>query len=186
MAHPSATGGLFVIDQTGRLTEYGPSGDVVNQVEIGSTSPVAITLDPTGTRLAISFLDGGGVAIVDVASGDVEHVPGAYIASSLGFNGDGSVLGISVWGGEVRLYGVGSGEVPSVIWDGTGTFGAEPGWYDSETDSLWMPASGQVLEIPLDSARWVDKACEIVDRDLTPDEWDRHVPGDEPLRSVCA
>lgn len=40
-------------------------------------------------------------------------------------------------------------------------------------------------EIPLDPARWVAKACEIVDRDLTQEEWDRLVPGDEPFRSVC-
>ena len=186
MAHPSAAGGLFIVDDAGRVTEYGPTGDVIGRVETGFVAPVAITLDPTGARLAITFLDGGGVAIVDVGSGEVERVPGNYIASSLGFNGDGSVLGISVWGGEVRLYAVGSGEVPPIIWDGTGTFGAEPGWYDAGSDSLWLPASGKLLEIPLDPARWIEQACAIVSRDLTQEEWDRFVPGDEPLRSVCS
>lgn len=186
MVHPSAAGGLFVIERLGRITEYGPSGGVIRQAELGSSDPTVITLDPTGARLAVSFNDGGGVAIIDVASGEVEQVPGNSIASTLGFNGDGSVLGISAWSGEVRLYDVGSREVPPIIWDGTGTFGAEPGWYDAATDSLWLPASGQVLEIPLDPARWVEKACAIVDRDLTQEEWDRFVPGNEPLRSVCS
>jgi WD40 repeat protein len=184
MAHPSASGGLFVIEQTGRLTEYGPTGEVLGQVETGVRAPVAITVDPTGSKLAVSSLD-GGVALVDIATGQVEQVPGDYIASSLGFDGDGTVLGISVWGGEVRLHDVGSGAVPTLVWDGTGTFGAEPGWYDPGTDSLWLPASGQVLEIPLDPARWVAKACEIVGRGLTEQEWERYVPGDEPLRSIC-
>ena len=184
VAHPSAAGGLFVVDQTGRLTEYGPSGEVVDQTDTGTDDPVAITIDPTGVKLAVSSLS-GGVAIIDIATRQLEQVPGAPIASSLGFNGDGSVPGIAVWGGEVRLYDVGPGEVPTTVWTGTGTFSAEPGWYDAETGSLWLPASGKVLEIPLDPARWVAKACEIVGRDLTQEEWDRFVPGDEPLRSAC-
>jgi WD40 repeat protein len=184
MAHPSPTGGLIVVDNTGLLIEYGPDGAVIREIETGAVNPVALTIDPTGGRLAVSSI-AGGVAVVDLTTGEVEEVPGNYIASSLGFDGDGSVLGISVWGGEVRLYDVGSGEVATLIWDGTGTFGAEPGWFDAENGSLWLPASGKILEIPLDPARWVAKACDIVDRGLTQDEWNRLVPGDEPLRSVC-
>lgn len=185
MAHPSAGGGLFVVDQTGELTEFGPDGDVVSTVATGFTTPVAIALDPTGSTLAISFLDGGGVVVIDVATGESETIPGDFIASSLGFDDAGSLLAISVWGGEVRLYGVGSGEVPPIIWDGTGTFGAEPGWFDASSRSLWIPASGKVIEIPLDPEGWVAKACSIVGRDLTAEEWERFVPGNEPVRGVC-
>ena len=184
MAHPSPNGGLFVIDQTGRLVEFGPTGQVVAEYDVPEGDATAITLDPSGNKLAMSFLE-GGVTIVDLANGVIEEVPGNHVASSLGFNGDGTVLGISVWGGEIRLHEVGSGTSAPIIWDGTGTYGAEPGWYDAETDSLWLPASGKVLQIPLGTDRWIAQACKIVGRVLTPDEWDRNVPGDQPLRSVC-
>ncbi|NNE95810.1 MAG: protein kinase [Acidimicrobiales bacterium] len=185
MAHPSPDGGLIVIDDLGLLTEYGPDGEIVRQIETGASSPVSMTIDPTGARLATSSIN-GGVFIVDLFTDAVELVPGNYIASSLGLNEDGSTLGISVWGGEVRMYDPGSGEIPTLIWDSTGTFGAEPGWFDAQNNSLWLPASGKVLEIPLDPARLVAKACEIVDRDLTQDEWDRYVSDGQQARSACA
>ena len=185
MVHPSATGGLLVADGLGGLTEYGPDGAILRRIETGIEKPVAITLDPSGTKVAVSAI-AGGLAIVDLPTGDVEQVPGSYVASSLGFSGDVSVLGISTWDGEVRLYDVGSGEVATLIVEGAGAEGAEPGWFDAEAASLWMPTAGRILEIPLDPARWIAKACEIVARDLTPEEWDRFVPGDQPLRSVCS
>jgi hypothetical protein len=49
-------------------------------------------------------------------------------------------------------------------------------WCHVETASLWLPASGQVLEIPLDPALWIAKVCEIVGRELTQDERDFFVP----------
>jgi len=45
--------------------------------------------------------------------------------------------------------------------------------------------SGRLLEIPLDPERWVERACDIVGRDLTSDEWQRYVPGDEDVQSAC-
>ena len=50
---------------------------------------------------------------------------------------------------------------------------------------MWIPSSGKLLHIPLSPERWVEKACALVSRDLTQDEWDRYVPGDQPLHSAC-
>jgi DNA-binding SARP family transcriptional activator/sugar lactone lactonase YvrE len=185
MAHPTMEGGLYVVDESGMLRIYDSSGVLVDEVATGATEPVAMTLDPSGSKLAIASLQ-GLVVVFDTVTSEVDRVPGPVIASSLGFDDDGSQLGISVWGGAVRLYDVENGGVPAIVWNGSGTFGNEPGWYDTETSSLWLPASGTLIEIPLDPQQWVERACAVVDRSLTQEEWDRYVPGDEPLRSVCS
>jgi len=50
---------------------------------------------------------------------------------------------------------------------------------------MWIFATGKLLEVPLNPERWIEKACQVVGRDLTREEWDRYVPGDEPPMSVC-
>jgi hypothetical protein len=67
-----------------------------------------------------------------------------------------------------------------VTWSGTGTVGGSPSWYDAETASMWVASSGKLLNIPLDQARWIERACAVVGRDVTQEERNRFVPGDEP------
>jgi hypothetical protein len=184
VVHPTLDGGLFVVDRNGTIHEYDPTGAELDTVSTASTESTTIALDPTGSKLALSSLQ-GGVFIFDTQTREIETVPGAGVASTLGFNGDGSVLVISMWDGTVLLYGVCRGEAPSIVWDGQGTPSSEAGWYDPATDSMWIPSSGKLLHIPLSPERWVEKACALVSRDLTQDEWDRYVPGDQPLRSAC-
>lgn len=57
---------------------------------------------------------------------------------------------------------------------------SSPSWYDPETDSVWVATSGLLMEVPLDPQRWVREACDLVGRDLTDDEWERWIPGDDP------
>ncbi len=184
VVHPTLDGGLFIVDFDGTLHEYDPTGVELYTVTTASTESTTIALDPTGSKLAFSSLQ-GGVFVFDTHTREIETVPGAGVASTLGFDGDGSVLVISMWDGTVLLYSVGSGETPSIVWDGPGTLSSEAGWYDPTTDSMWIPASGKLVHIPLSPERWVEKACALVGRDLTQDEWDRYVPGDQPLRSAC-
>jgi hypothetical protein len=58
-------------------------------------------------------------------------------------------------------------------------------WYDDESESLWLGTSGKLLQVPMNPHGWIDRACELVGRDFTQDEWDRFVPGNLPLRSAC-
>ncbi|MFT7476317.1 MAG: hypothetical protein ACI81L_003267 [Verrucomicrobiales bacterium] len=71
-----------------------------------------------------------------------------------------------------------------VVWDGSGIAG-NSSWFDDSTNSLWVSTSAKVLQIPLDPERWVERACEVVGRELTQDEWDLFVPGDDQLESAC-
>ncbi len=71
-----------------------------------------------------------------------------------------------------------------VIWDGTGAGFFEYLRYDEPTDSLWLTSEGPIVRLPLNAERWVERACEFVGRDFTPQEWDQYVPSDEPLQSA--
>ena len=184
MSHPTLDGGMYLVDQRGTLSTFDPAGRLISESDTSATTPVAITLDPTGSRLAVGSLD-GGVYVINTVDGSIEVVPGGGIVSSLGFNEDGSLLVMSMWDGAVRMYEVGSGGVPAIVWTGDGSFHAHPGWYDADTNSIWIMSSATLLRIPLDPGRLVEQACQILARDLTEEEWERFVPGDEPQRSVC-
>ena len=58
-------------------------------------------------------------------------------------------------------------------------------YYNPETETMWLFATGKLLQVPLNPDRWIEKACEVVGDGFTQDEWDRYVPGDEPLTSAC-
>jgi WD40 repeat protein len=184
MAHPSVDGGVYVIDNLGQLRIHDATGALVDEIETPVTAPVSIALDPTGSRLALSS-QAGIVVVYDTVTWEMIEVPAPAIASQLTFDGDGSTLAISTWSGEVRIFDVESGDTPVTVWTGGGTFASEPGWYDAATDTVWVTASGRLLQIPVDPAAWVEQACSVLDRDLTKAEWDRYVPGEQPLRTVC-
>jgi hypothetical protein len=103
----------------------------------------------------------------------------------ISFNGDGTKMVLAMFDGTVRFWDADAGGLPTIVWTGSGTFDSEPGWYDEATDSIWTNAGGTLLNIPIDPTGWVDLACSIVGRELSQDEWDRFVPGDEPLRNAC-
>ncbi len=56
---------------------------------------------------------------------------------------------------------------------------------DEVTDTLWAGSSGALLQIPLDPNRWVERACELVSRDLSSAEWERFVPGGGDPQPAC-
>ena len=88
--------------------------------------------------------------------------------------------------GDVRLWDTERNESAGFVWNGTGAGFPTSPWYDSAADSVWVVTSGNLIEIPLSVERWVRRACELVGRDLTQDEWDRFVPGRGRVVSACA
>ena len=157
-------------------------------VATGAVEPYALTLSADGSTLALGGLDdlrNPSVKVVDLISGDTHAVPVGGLVSTMGITPDGSKVVLAMFDGSVRLYDTEQRTVPTIVWNGSGAFDSEPGWYDEANRSMWMNSGGQLLQIPLDPQRWIERSCQIVGRALTQDEWDRLVPGDEPLRSVC-
>ena len=48
-----------------------------------------------------------------------------------------------------------------------------------------MLSGDTLLEVPLDPELWIERACEVVGRDLTQAEWDLFVPGGGQPQSAC-
>lgn len=126
-----------------------------------------------------------GVVVIDPMTELVQHVPGRDRVASLGFGSDGARLSIATLDGLVRLWDVDRGDWAGTMWNGSGAVESEPSWYDEHTETFWVYTSGEPIQVPLDPERWVATAGEIVGRDLTQSEWDRHVPGDSPRQAAC-
>lgn len=127
----------------------------------------------------------GEALVVDPSQGVTEVLPGVPDVNSVGFARGGTMLVISQNDGTVSIWDLERDRLAGRVTIGDGQ--ALPGvpWYDEETDSAWVAGSTQLLEIPLDPAIWVERACDLLSRDLTADEWDQFVPGDESLQPGC-
>lgn len=183
-AHPTPDGGLYVIAGGGKLSHFDNSGELVAELPSTAVDTSVITLDPDSGRIAAAT-SRGVVSIIDPAAGSTEQLPTLEPIRNLGFGRDGELLVLTGVDGTVRLWDVERSASGGVAWNGTGSVGGSPSWYDAESMSMWVASSGRVLNIPLDPERWIDRACEVVGRDLTQDEWQRFVPGDEPRKSAC-
>lgn len=83
----------------------------------------------------------------------------------------------------VLTWEIESNTSPAVIWRGTDRVTIGP--YDEETDSVWVAEPTRLVNLPLDPAVAVARACEIVSRDLTQVEWDLYVGDGGTVQSAC-
>jgi DNA-binding SARP family transcriptional activator/DNA-binding beta-propeller fold protein YncE len=183
--HPSVDGGLHVIEADGTLLTYDSTGALIGEIETGVEQVGFIAVDPASGKVALAAVP-RELVIVDPGTGAVNPLPDVGTISTLGFGRDGELLALTGRDGTVRLWDVERGQYAGLVWNGSGQVSTgSPSWYDEATESMWVASSGKYLQIPLNPERWVERACEIVSRDLTQEEWDRFVPGNEPLRSTC-
>ena len=182
--HPSLDGGLHVVEADGTLSTYDSTGVLTGELDTGVEELSAITMDPASGKVAL-VAAGRELAIVDPNTGAVDHLDDVGTVNNLGFGRDGELLALTNRDGTVRLWDVEREEYAGLVWNGSGAGRGSPSWYDEATETMWVASSGKYLQIPLNPDRWVERACEIVSRDLTQDEWDRFVPGNEPLQSAC-
>ncbi len=127
----------------------------------------------------------GGAVIANPAAGEAVPIPGVANAASIAFARNGELLVVFERNGAVHLWDVASGEPVGQIWAGTGPVMTSQPWFDAEQGTVWVATEGRLLELSLDPQRWIERACAFVGRDVTPQEWDRYVPGNDSHRSVC-
>ena len=183
-AHPSPSGGLFVISFEGLLSEFDSDGALVGQLETNALGTGFITVDPTSGLIAVAN-ERGAISIIDPETGDTEALPALETIANLGFGRQGELLAITGQDGTVRFWDVERSASAGVAWNGTGASGGSPSWYDPETNSIWVASSGKLLNIPLDPGVWIQRACDVVGRDMTQEEWDRYVPRGGDVQSAC-
>jgi hypothetical protein len=195
--HPRPEGGIYVLDRRGLLRIYDQTGVRIRVIEINDAdltevqipinvvpvaamdvNPVTGILATTGPR--------GEVLLVDPEIGDVQTLPGVNAVSAFGFVRNGELLTVIENDGSVVLWDLDRLEPAGLVWRGTGIASAGSViWSDDAAETMWVAVPGQIIEIPTNPDRWVERACEVVGRDFTQAEWDRLVPGDIPLTSGC-
>ena len=183
-AIPSVDGGVHVLDVDGTMFTFDRAGDLVDEIETGLVDVWASAVDPASGRVAIASSN-VGVAIVDPTTGDVQEPTTTDVIVNLGFARDGQYLALTSQDGTVRLWDVERQASAGLVWDGDGARILTNSWYDETSDSIWITTSGRLIEVPLDPDVWVERACTVVGRELSEDEWARLIPGDEPQRSAC-
>jgi len=183
-AIPSVDRGLHVIDADGMLRSYGSDGQLLAKVQTGAEDVNVIAVDPVTGTLAIAAMP-GSVLLVEPATGEIQRLPSSDSVANLGFGRDGEILAITRFDGTVRLWDVLRRESGGLVWNGSGAVSGSPSWYDEASESIWVTSSGKILQIALNPDRWVERACAIVGRDFTQDEWDRLVPGGGEVQSAC-
>ncbi len=185
-AHPSLDGGIHVLDEDGTMHSYDRNGEPTGRVDTGAPVPFINTMDPTTGVVALASAINDTIVVVDPSTGSVQQLPERNAVANLGFARDGQLLVITGFDGTVTVWDLERNAPAGLVWDGTGVRPSSPSWYDPTTESIWVYTSARLLEIPLSPERWVERACDIIGRDLTADEWQRFVPGDEPVQSACA
>lgn len=177
----SGDGGVTLASQFGLVRSYDSEGRWVAETTVPLRQPVVAA----GSDGLVAFSGLGGLAILDpLEEGSSVLIGGLGTIVGMTFVDRGGLVTVESEG-TVRLWDAVTGGSIGVLVDGGGSTPPSTPWFDSDRGTVWVASSGRLIEISLDPARWIDKACEFVERDLTRDEWNRYVPGDEPPRSTC-
>ena len=177
-------GSFHILSEDGFIRSHDRRGNFTGEVDSGL--PVdGFDATAEGWQGLVAFGTTNGVVLFEPATREVTNLPTLQGAvASLEFAQNGALLVIGGADGTIRTWDIEEGVLRGVIWRGSTslTLGT---LYDEETDSLWMTEPQRLILLPLNPEVFVNRACDVVNRDLTQDEWDRFVPGDEPLQSAC-
>ncbi len=164
--------------------------DVIRQVELGTDHfPFDVSFSPDGHRLAVG-VDTGVVFVVDVASGELLGEPARAHSSFVGqveWLPDSRTVVSAGNDTKVTLYDADRGLVRATmpvaterVDDGhTYLLRADRG----EVSAFTRQHPGR--SYPLGPEEWLDRACAVVGRDLTRDEWSSYLPG-RPYERTCS
>ncbi len=180
----SAEGGLHVLLDNGLLSTHDQTGTRTNLVNTELSFERFISVASAFSQELVAFGAPGGTAVIEPAAQQARTLPSLQGAvTGLAFARDGAVLVAGSSDGSVRTWDIESNTSTGVIWRGTDQITI--GTYEEKTDSVWIAEPSRLVNLPLNPAVVVAQACDIVSRDLTQEEWDLYVPGDEPLQSSC-
>lgn len=195
----SPDGNLLALGMVLQIVDEAPPGlvklldtrtlEVVREIELGTDHyPFDVSFSPDGRRLAVG-VDTGLVFVADVATGDLLREPARAHSSFVGqveWLPDNSTVVSTGFDTKATLYDADRGLVRATMpvalddVDDGHTYLLNTGRDD--VAALTRQKHGQTY--PLDPEVWLDRACAVVGRDLTRDEWSSYLP-DRPHRRTC-
>lgn len=163
--------------------------EVVREIELGTDHfPFDVSFSPDGRRLAVG-VDTGLVFVADVATGALQGEPARAHSSFVGqveWLPDNRTVVSTGFDTKVTLYDADRGLVRATMpvalddVDDGHTYLLRAGRADVGAFTRQRP--GQTF--PLDPQVWLDRACAVVGRDLTRDEWSSYLP-DREYEPTC-
>jgi WD40 repeat protein len=164
------------------------TGDHVREFTTHGASPIGfIATSSDGGRIAATHAD-QQVTVWDLATGDQVGRPLRGHTSQIwwaAFDADGGRLATAASSpdGSVRLWDVATGEPQgSPLWGHLS--GARMAFFTpDETELVTVGVDDTILLWDLSPDRWVERACELAGRNLTPEEWSRYVGAGAPRPS---
>lgn len=174
--------GIEIYDSdTGKLIEE--FGDSMRRA---ATVTVAEQLLVGALDGTITWHDLDSLAVIQTINGG----RGLMLAASS--TGDGSLIAVLTGDSTVTVYdteaGIPLGDPFRVPWDANNAFSTPRLSADGTWLAIWSGYDERIATTELwslDPERWVEAACALAGRNLTPDEWVTHIGDLEPYRTTC-
>ncbi|MEM9516728.1 MAG: BTAD domain-containing putative transcriptional regulator [Actinomycetota bacterium] len=173
----AATDGLLII-----------SADMTDVVKLPERGWWVQHQHPTTNEVLLSGFDDSTLGILDPDDGSIRDLqPSTEIVNSAAFSPDGERIAVVVPSAGVQIYDTESGEQIGIPMVPSGqAIGGEIGVsWSPDGNSVWFIPSGGPVAFASSEEEWLRIACEIVDRELTVEEWTTFVSPDEPPIPAC-
>ncbi len=177
---PSVDGGLVTLAE-GTLTRYDPAGDELEKVDVGDPGARIISI---GRGLAVATGD-GTVQLRDPDTLELlEMVAGPTGPTYAQYVDDRRIL-LSDSSGDAILYDLEAGTtIGKLLGEQSLNISGAP-TVTADGKHAWLPVNAQFVKVPLDRSLWRDRACDLVSRELTDQEWSEFISDSEPRRDLC-
>lgn len=183
-AYPSGDGGVHVMTDEGDFLTYDDDGHVVRRLAAGcGCGQRWVDADPDGDRLV--FGGPGGLVVVDPEDERTQVIENAGDVENVALAPDGVRAVVGTRDGVYRLWDLDEARAIGVLYDGNSSAVGPPG-IEENGRFAWLSTPGRAIRVPIEPDAWIERACEVVSRELTDAEWDEYVPGDVERAPVCA
>ena len=129
----------------------------------------------------------GALAILNPSSGEVRMIQG--LSGSVwgaAFSSLGDRLAVGLQPGGVQLISMETEQLIGEPMQRTGdNMDAPEMAWDADVDAVWWSADSGPQRWTADPDRWLELACQIAGRELSPAEWDAYVSSDDPQVPRC-
>ena len=185
---PTPDGEGLVLDTGDTVTVHTADGNAraLTATSIDRSAGTVVHAVDSSRDLILRGLPDGTVEQIDLGSGRSRTISEFGGEVSAVAYVDATRAAVVTRSGQVWLINTETAERIGLVWEGGAgdtTSGAPT--VSEDGDFLWVPTSSEIVEVPLSPDTWRELACDLAGRELTAEEWDSLVPGDDPPRPLC-